>query len=270
MIGALGPAGIPDCELRASRRQVQSHAVFAHVTIRAEDRAASERFYRIVLGALDIEPTHGDADVIAWDDFAILAADLEHPPTRHVHLAFVAPSREYVDAFWRAGVSAGYEDTGHPGERPQYRPDYYGAFVLDPDGNSAEAVHHGDTRRGGNLDHIWIGVSDLAAADAFYRTIARHVGLREGRRWDGGVQFRGAWATFSLVHDGRPTTKQLHIAFPAPDHSTVEDFHHAAITAGYRDHGGPGERARYHKGYFSSYVLDPDGTNVESVFHGSG
>ncbi len=242
--------------------------MFAHVTIRAGDRAASMRFYLTGLGALGLEPSHRTADLIAWDDFAILGADQEHPPTRHLHVAFVASSHEHVDAFWRAGMEAGYEDAGAPGERPQYKPDYYGAFLLDPDGNSAEAVDHGDTRRGGHIDHLWIGVHDLDAAEAFYTTIARHTGLREGRRWDRGVQFRGAWATFSLVHDGRPATEQLHVAFPAPDRATVGDFYRAAVAAGYRDNGPPGERARYHEGYFSAYVLDPDGANVESVHHG--
>jgi catechol 2,3-dioxygenase-like lactoylglutathione lyase family enzyme len=242
--------------------------VFAHVTVRAQDRLASERFYRTVLGALGVEPDHLRADLVAWDDFAILGADPEHPPTRHLHVGFVARSRGHVDAFWRAGVDAGYRDDGAPGERPQYTPDYYGAFLLDPDGNSAEAVHHGDTRRGGNVDHLWIGVSDLDAAQGFYLTIARHTGLREGRRWDEGAQFRGAWATFSLVADGRAATEQLHIAFPAPDRDTVVDFHEAAVAAGYRDNGPPGARPQYGVGYFAAYVLDPDGTNVESVFRG--
>ncbi len=239
--------------------------MFAHVTIRAGDRAASERFYRTVLGALEIEPTHDTTAVVAWDDFAIIAADGDHPPTRHLHIAFVARSREDVDAFWRAGVDAGYEDAGGPGERPQYKPDYYGSFLLDPDGNSAEAVHHDDARRGGHIDHLWIGVRDLDSAEAFYRTIARHTGLREGRRWDSGVQFRGAWATFSLVRDGRPPTEHLHMAFPAPERRTVEEFHAAGVAAGYQDNGGPGERNQYRPGYFAAYVLDPDGTNVESV-----
>jgi catechol 2,3-dioxygenase-like lactoylglutathione lyase family enzyme len=239
--------------------------MFAHVTIRTEDRAASERFYRTVLGALQIEPTHDTPDIVAWDDFAIIAANPDHPPTRHLHVAFVARSREDVDAFWQAGVDAGYEDAGRPGGRPQYRPDYYGAFLFDPDGNSAEAVHHGDARRGGHIDHLWIGVSDPGAAEAFYRTIARHTGLREGGRWNSGVQFRGAWATFSLVRDGRPPTEHLHMAFLAPDRQTVEEFHEAAVAAGYRDNGGPGERNQYRPGYFAAYVLDPDGTNVESV-----
>jgi catechol 2,3-dioxygenase-like lactoylglutathione lyase family enzyme len=240
--------------------------VFAHITVRAQDRLASERFYRTVLGALGVEPTHLKADLVAWDDFAILGADPEHPPTRHLHVGFVARSRGHVDAFWRAGVDAGYRDDGGPGERPQYTPDYYGAFLLDPDGNSAEAVHHDDTRRGGNVDHLWIGVSDLDAAQRFYLTIARHTGLREGRRWADGMQFRGAWATFSLVADGRTATEQLHIAFPAPDRETVVAFHEAAVAAGYRNNGAPGARPQYGVGYFAAYVLDPDGTNVESVF----
>jgi catechol 2,3-dioxygenase-like lactoylglutathione lyase family enzyme len=133
--------------------------VFDHVTLRASDRPTSERFYRSVLGALRIEPTYAGEALVQWDDFSIAAAGPDRPPTRHLHLGFAAPSPELVDAFWQAGVDAGHSDDGPPGERPQYMPDYYGAFLLDPDGNSAEAVHHGDTRRGGHVDHLWIRVS---------------------------------------------------------------------------------------------------------------
>jgi catechol 2,3-dioxygenase-like lactoylglutathione lyase family enzyme len=241
--------------------------VFDHVTIRAAHRSESVRFYRTVLGTLGIEPSRDGTDATEWDDFSIVAADASSPPTRHLHIAFVAPSREHVDAFWRTGVDAGYADDGQPGERTQYGPDYYGGFLLDPDGNSAEAVHHGDTRRGGHIDHLWIGVRDLDAATAFYTTIGRHTGLRQGRRWENGRQFRGAWATFTLMQDGRPATEGLHIAFPAPDRATVDEFYKAATGAGYRANGAPGERPEYHAGYYAAYVLDPDGTNVESVFH---
>lgn len=234
------------------------------------DRAASERFYRTTLEPIGIEVDHTDERLVEWDDFSIIARGPQRQATRHLHLAFVAPSRAHVESWWRAGVSAGYDDDGAPGERPAYRPDYYGAFLRDPDGNSVEAVHHGDTRRGGHIDHLWIGVRDLSAAEAFYSVVARHTGLRGGRRWDHGVQFRGAWATLSLVHDGRPPTENLHVAFPAPDRQTVCDFHDAAVAAGYASAGSPGERAQYHRGYYAAYVLDPDGTNVESVFHDRG
>ena len=241
--------------------------MFDHVTIRASDRPASERFYLTVLGTLGIEPSQAGTELIEWDDFSIMAAGADHPPTRHLHIAFVAPTPDHVDAFWKAGLDAGYDEDGAPGERPRYKPGYYGAFLLDPDGNSAEAVHHDDTRRGGHIDHLWIRVRDLDAAASFYAAIARHTGLREGRRWEHGRQFRGAWATLSLVADGAPVTEHLHIAFPAPDRQTVEEFHEAAIAAGYRSNGAPGERPQYHPGYYGAYVLDPDGTNVESVFH---
>jgi catechol 2,3-dioxygenase-like lactoylglutathione lyase family enzyme len=198
----------------------------------------------------------------------VIAPGEERPPTRALHVAFVAASREQVDAFWKAGTEAGYSDDGAPGERTQYTDDYYGAFLRDPDGNSAEAVHHGDTRRGGCIDHLWIGVRDLAASAAFYDTIARHTGLRRGRRWDAGAQFRGAWATFTLVADGRPPTENLHIAFPAPDRETVEEFHAAALAAGYESNGEPGERPQYGPSYYGAFVLDPGGTNVESVLGG--
>jgi len=239
------------------------------VTIRASERSASERFYRTVLASMAIEPEHSDEQYVEWDDFSLVAADDSHPPTRHLHVAFVAPSREHVEAFWDAGVGAGYEDDGPPGER-SYTRDYYGAFLRDPDGNSVEAVHHPDTRRGGHIDHLWIRVRDLDAAQAFYESIARHTGLRRGERSGTGVQFRGAWATFRLVHDGLPATEHLHVAFPAPDRETVHDFHDAALAAGYASNGAPGERPVYDAGYYAAFVLDPDGTNVESVFHERG
>jgi catechol 2,3-dioxygenase-like lactoylglutathione lyase family enzyme len=244
--------------------------VFDHVAIRASELPASERFYRTVLGALGIEPDRASDRLVRWQEFILAAANEERPPTRRVHIGFVAPTRAGVDAFWRAGTEAGYADDGPPADRPQYRPDYYGAFLRDPDGNSVEAVHHGDTRRGGHIDHLWIGVRELAAAEAFYETIARDTGLRPGRRWDDGVQFRGAWATFSLLADGREPTENLHIAFPAPDRATVEQFHATALAAGFQSNGEPGERPQYHPGYYAAFVLDPDGTNVESVVHERG
>ena len=244
-------------------------AMFEQVAIRVSDRARSEQLYGTVLEVLEVSPSRREEAAVEWDDLAMLAADREHPPTRHLHIGFLAPSREAVREFWRAGLQAGASSDGEPGERPQYTPGYYGAFLLDPDGNSIEAVIHDDVRCGGNIDHLWIGVGDLDASLAFYRTIARHTGLREGRVWDAGRQFRGARATFSLVADGRPVTENLQLAFPAPDHRTVQEFHRAATAAGYHDARAPGDRPRPDPGGYAACVLDPDGTRVESVaLHG--
>jgi catechol 2,3-dioxygenase-like lactoylglutathione lyase family enzyme len=242
--------------------------VFSHVAIHARDHADSARFYRTVLAAIDVHPTSDRDQFIGFEEFFVVPVSAEHAPTVGLHVSFVAPSREHVDAFWRAGIAAGYEDDGAPGERPKYSDDYYGAFLRDPDGNSVEAIHDDETRGGGTIDHLWIGVADLDASAAFYRTIARYAGLRRGRVWDEGVQFLGPWATFSLVHDGRPPTEGLHLAFPAPDRETVRAFHQAATAAGFRDNGGPGERPSYGPDYYAAFVLDPDGTNVESMIRG--
>ena len=239
--------------------------MFDHVTIRASDRAESERFYELVLGALSIEKTYTGERYAEWDDFSISQASDEKPATRRLHTAFVAPSRAHVDEFWRTGTEAGYRDDGAPGPRPQYRDDYYGSFLLDPDGNSAEAVHHGAMRRDGWIDHLWIRVADRAASRTFYETIAPQAGLRLKRDLPDRTQFVGESGSFSIV-DGEPT-EHLHMAFPVDDNAQVDAFHEAATSAGYRDKGGPGERPEYHDGYYGAYVLDPDGNNVELVNH---
>jgi catechol 2,3-dioxygenase-like lactoylglutathione lyase family enzyme len=239
--------------------------VFDHVTIRVADRAASERFYDTLLAELGIARTADDALVAEWDDFSISAADDEHPATRGLHVGFVAPSREHADRFWQAGIDAGHRSDGAPGPRPEYGPDYYGAFLLDPDANSAEAVHHDGVRAPGNIDHLWIRVADVAAAKAFYEVIAPHTGFRLNSDEPGRAQFVGKGGSFSLVA-GTPT-EHVHLAFPAADDATVDAFHRVATEAGHRDNGAPGERPVYHPGYYGAFILDPDANNVEVVNH---
>jgi catechol 2,3-dioxygenase-like lactoylglutathione lyase family enzyme len=239
--------------------------VFDHVTIRASAREASERFYDTVLPTVELAKRFSEEHAVEWGDFSLSQASDEKPVTRRLHIAFFAASRDDVDAFWRVGTDAGYRDDGPPGLRPQYSPDYYGAFLLDPDGNSAEAVHHGSRRRPGAIDHLWIRVADVAAAKRFYETIAPHSGFRLRRDSEERAGFAGTGSSFSLVA-GTPT-EHVHIAFPATDNATVDAFHRAATEAGYRDNGAPGERPIYHPGYYSAFVLDPDGNNVEVVNH---
>ncbi len=123
--------------------------LFDHVHLVVKDLEASKRFYKAVLGALDV-PTGGDAPDHFWaDELYISTASspaAQGALTGRVHLAFQAASRSAVDAFHKAGVAAGAKDNGAPGERP-YHPGYYAAFLLDPDGNNIEAVYHGEAQR---------------------------------------------------------------------------------------------------------------------------
>jgi catechol 2,3-dioxygenase-like lactoylglutathione lyase family enzyme len=241
--------------------------VFDHVGVRVSDGDASREFYELALGKLGYgEPDRGPHH-FEWEDLAIGPASDDRPVTRNLHLALLARSREDVDAWWEAMTAAGHPDDGKPGPRPQYSPTYYGAFVRDPDGNSVEAVHHGESRSGENtIDHLWIRVRDLAESRLFYETVAPAVGLHVHDGAANRFHVRGVERSFALVQD-EPVTEHLHVAFPAPDRATVEEFHRVALEAGFRDNGSPGERPEYHPGYYGAFVLDPDGNNVEAVFH---
>ena len=240
--------------------------MFDHVTIRVSDRPTAQRFYETVLRTLEIEQTANGDGFVEWDDFSLAQSDAANPPTRRLHIGFAAPSRRHVDEFWRTGTEAGYESDGEPGVRPQYSDDYYGAFLLDPDGNSVEAVHHGSLRNGGNIDHLWIRVSDVDAATRFYETVGPAAGFRVGSESAERTQFACVSGSFSVVAGERPT-EHVHLAFGASDDETVDRFHRDATAAGYRDNGAPGERAVYHQGYYAAFVLDPDGNNIEVVNH---
>jgi catechol 2,3-dioxygenase-like lactoylglutathione lyase family enzyme len=239
--------------------------VFDHLGIRASNMAASERFYDAVLATLGIPKDHSDDELAEWGDFALSPAEEDRPVTRGLHIGFRAPSRAEVDEFWRTGTEAGYRDDGAPGPRPEYTEDYYGSFLLDPDGNSAEAVHHGSMRGSSAIDHVWLRVADLAAARRFYEAVAPYGGFRPAYERPDRVGFAGAEGAFSIVA-GKPS-EHVHLAFPAGDNAAVDAFHAALTRAGYRDNGAPGERPVYHAGYYGAFVLDPDGNNVEVVCH---
>jgi len=233
--------------------------MFDHVEIHVSDLAASRAFYGEALGL----PTF-EGELVEWGDFGIVAVDAEHPLTRRLHIAFGAESRAEVDAWWNRMTEAGYESDGEPGPRPQYSASYYGAFVVDPDGNSVEAVHH-STSRAREIDHLWLRTPDVAAAKSFYETVAPVVGITLRRDEPEWVLFSDGRGSFSFV-EGTPT-EHVHLAFGVPDFDAVVRFHEAALAAGYRDNGAPGERPQYHPGYYGSFVLDADGHNVEAVFH---
>jgi catechol 2,3-dioxygenase-like lactoylglutathione lyase family enzyme len=114
-----------------------------HVTIGVTDVERSKAFYDQALAPLGIRHLYGEADTFAGygsDGKAYFWIGLRDTPQSGTHIAFAASDRALVDAFYAAALEAGGRDNGPPGLRPQYHPDYYGAFVLDPDGHNIEAV----------------------------------------------------------------------------------------------------------------------------------
>ncbi len=122
----------------------EAHAgrLFDHVHLRVADLEASRRFYESALESLGLELRVGDHSLAS--DELYISADGE--PTTGMHLAFQAADQDAVHRFYDAALAAGGRDNGAPGER-SYHPGYYGAFVLDPDGNNIEAVYHGPFER---------------------------------------------------------------------------------------------------------------------------
>ena len=124
--------------------QFHKGRLFDHVHLRTADLAASERFYRAVIGAVNpvvefrVTPHFFNAD-----ELFVSPAD---GPASRVHIAFQAPDHETVQRFHEAGLAAGGRDNGAPGPRG-YHPGYYAAFLFDPDGHNVEAVYHGPAER---------------------------------------------------------------------------------------------------------------------------
>jgi catechol 2,3-dioxygenase-like lactoylglutathione lyase family enzyme len=112
-----------------------------------------------------------------------------------------------------------------------------------------------ELHRGRMIDHLQLSVNDLEASKRFYRAASEVV---EG---DGHFYVDELWVE---VGD---TPSHVHFAFQARDRETVDRFHKAVLAAGGRDNGPPGER-KYHPGYYAAYAFDPDGNNVEGVYHG--
>lgn len=115
------------------------------------------------------------------------------------------------------------------------------------------------------IDHVVIGVADMAAARAFYARALAPLGLRVVLDHEGYVGF-GDGAPFFFLADRAPTAA-VHVAFRAPDRAACDAFHAAALAAGAADNGAPGPRPQYHPHYYGAFVRDPDGNNVEAVCH---
>jgi catechol 2,3-dioxygenase-like lactoylglutathione lyase family enzyme len=241
--------------------------MFDHVTLRVPDLSVAAARFETMLPHLGLEPEDRDGQPIdEWEDFSLAQADEDHPPTAQAHVAFVAPTREAVDAFWQAGIDAGLTDNGGPGPREAYEPSYYGAFLLDEHGNNFEAVHRDNMRTGGVIDHVAVRFEDFDSAAHFYKRISAAASLLLVGESATRVAFTGIGQGGLLSINDGPPTEHLHIAFPGDDDAVVA-FHEGAVHAGYVSNGEPGERTKYHPGYYAAFVLDPGGNNIEVVNH---
>ncbi|MGC3963798.1 MAG: VOC family protein [Rhodocyclaceae bacterium] len=128
------------------------------------------------------------------------------------------------------------------------------------------------------IDHTGVTVTDVPRSIAFYEAALAPLGYAVVLRFGDKAAGFGAARDAQLGSDpggdfwvsrGVPQTPRVHVAFRAANHAEVDAFHRAALAANGRDNGAPGMRPQYHPGYYAAFVLDPDGHNIEVVFHGS-
>ena len=114
------------------------------------------------------------------------------------------------------------------------------------------------------IDHVHLRARNLANTKHFYQSVLAVLGIRIEQSGDGWFQVDELFVSTASAKGPRT---HVHLAFQAADQAMVDAFYQAALTAGGTDNGAPGPRD-YHPGYYAAFVLDPDGNNIEAVFHG--
>lgn len=122
--------------------------------------------------------------------------------------------------------------------------------------------------RGRLIDHVQLVVKDLAAARRFYDAAFDALGLKVETEGPGFFGCDELYVSSAEAHADFDLTGRAHIAFQALDQAMVQRFHAAVLKAGGKDNGAPGFRDKYHPGYYAAFAIDPDGNNIEAVFHG--
>jgi len=124
------------------------------------------------------------------------------------------------------------------------------------------------------IDHTGFNVSNLELSKAFYLKALAPLGYGISLELEGAAGFGAQTGAGDdpggdfWISVGEPQTPRTHVAFHAANEEQVNEFYRAAIEAGGKDNGPPGPRPHYHEGYYAAFVLDPDGYNIEAVFHG--
>lgn len=255
--------------------------MFTHFVFGSSDPAAAEQFYAAVLPLLGFQRLGGDRSAFAYARSGGLPQIVVSRPAdgrpfqrgNGYHVAFHAGDEETVQRFHAAALAAGGSDEGGPGLRRLYAPDYYGAYVRDPDGNKLQAVTYLDGRAAGPggdvVSHITLGSDDLARSDAFYRGLLAPLGLVRlpAEETDGEDRaFGHAGCAMPVVFpqrtfDGRPAAPS-HGSYPvlrAPSREAVAAFHRAALRLGGRSLARPADCADAGPPGFGAGIADPEG-----------
>lgn len=214
-------------------------------------------------------------------------------PMLRLHIAFCAPSRKAVDAFYEHALSIGARSNSAPGvQKESDNKESYAAYVNDPDGHNIGAVYdaHHTQADGAIIDHVGIYVIDYQRSKHFYEKALGaicakplvdlpemyRVGFgfdheKKPRFWITGLgeEAPSQPLTTSLASSPAFPMMRLHLAFQASERTHVNAFHKEATNSlhGGRCNGTPGLRVEYHNTYYASYAHDPDGHNIEAVCH---
>ena len=259
--------------------------MLSHITFGSNDLERAGAFYNEVLGLLGIvrQEARDEAlgyarkrDGVPWIWIMTPSDGLPATWGNGSHLALMSESREQVDLFHAAALAKGGRDEGAPALRPHYAPDYYAAYLRDPDGNKLQAVHYGEGRivapGQGAISHVTLGSNDMERARAFYDGLLAVIGAERIFTLPHATAYGlpGTQKPAVLLcpaHDGRPATwgNGTHVALLAPSRAAVDAFHATALKLGSRDEGAPGPRPRYGPSYYGAYVRDLDGNKLQAA-----
>ncbi|MGI9451870.1 MAG: VOC family protein [Geminicoccaceae bacterium] len=263
--------------------------MFSHFTFGTNDLKRAENFYSALMATLgqsllEALPEEGELMFGLPDrrfPYLFICRPFDGLPatwSNGFHIAFNAPDKDMVDRFHATALAHGGYDDGAPGLRTIYNPDYYAAYIRDPDGNKLQAVCYLNGRRAGPtgdvISHITIGHADLERERAFYKAVLGTLHIveipEEGDATCAGFgypRYRMPIVYVQQPFDGRPASfgNGTHVAFKADSRDAVDRFHAAALAQGGMCEGKPGLRPNYSGNYYAAYVRDLVGNKLQAV-----